>query len=140
MSLTIVGDGEEREALEKEAKDLYFVFSCFQSDTSPFYRQSDVFINPTLGPEGLPLVSLDAMSYGLPCIFSNLPVHKEISDCGESALLFETGNAQSLMKSIELLYDAPEIASAIGIMARTAVETNYSAEVARLRYVQALGL
>lgn len=140
LSLTVVGEGEDREALEKEAENLDVEFVGFRTDTSSFYRRTDVFVNPTLGPEGLPLVSLDAMSYGLPCIFSDLPVHKEITRNGRTALLFESGNAEDLVKSIELLLEAPQLIGKYGQLARQAVEANHGAEFARRRYVEELGL
>lgn len=138
--LTVVGDGEERELLETEAAGLNVRFAGFQANPAPFYKEADVFVNPTMGPEGLPLVSLDAMSYGLPCIFSDLPVHKEISANGQSALLFESGNPESLKRSIELLLGAPRLIGEYGRLARKTVEANHGAETARLRYVQELGL
>ena len=140
LSLTIVGEGEDRADLEKAAAGLNVEFAGFRSDTSSFYKWADVFVNPTLGPEGLPLVSLDAMSYGLPCILSDIPVHKEISLGGQAALLFESGNPESLKDSIEFLLGAPQLINRYGHLARMTVEANHRAETARLRYVQELGL
>lgn len=139
-SLTVVGEGEDRATLEKAAAGLDVEFVGFRRETSPYYKWADVLVNPTLGPEGLPLVSLDAMSYGLPCIFSDIPVHKEISNNGQAALLFESGNPESLRSSIELLLGAPQLKRHYGGLARRMVEANHGAETARLRYVQELGL
>jgi glycosyltransferase involved in cell wall biosynthesis len=140
ISLTVVGEGEDRAALEEAAADLDVHFAGFQSDVNAFYTRTDVFVNPTLGPEGLPLVSLDAMSYGLPCIFSDLPVHKEITRNGEAALLFEAGNPEDLKRTIELLLESPQLIGKYGRLAREAVEINHGAEFARRRYVEELGL
>jgi glycosyltransferase involved in cell wall biosynthesis len=138
VSLTVVGEGEDLDALQKEARNLNVEFAGFHRDTDSFYRRADVFVNPSLGPEGLPLVSLDAMSHGLPCIFSDLPVHKEISESGRTALLFECGNSHDLRRRIELLLSAPELIQKYGGMARKAIETNHSADRARRRYVEEL--
>jgi glycosyltransferase involved in cell wall biosynthesis len=140
VSLTVVGDGEDREVLEKKATNLNVEFAGFRADPSPFYKRSDVFVNPTLGPEGLPLVSLDAMSYGLPCIFSDLPVHKEITGNGKAALLFASGNVEDLVRSIQLLLKSPQLIGKYGWLARELVEASHGAEFARLRYVEELGL
>ena len=51
---------------------------------------------PSMGPEGLPMTSLEAMAHGLPCIFSDLPVHHEITDHGKGAYLFRSGEVESL--------------------------------------------
>lgn len=140
LSLTVVGEGEDREVLEKKAVGLNVEFVGFRSDTSSFYKHADIFVNPTLGPEGLPLVSLDAMSYGLPCIFSDIPVHREITSNGESALLYESGNPEDLMRSIEMLLKTPQLLGKYGRLAREAVETNHRPEFARQRYMEELGL
>ena len=138
--LTVVGEGEDRLLLEQAAKDLPVVFAGFHRDTSSFYRDSDVFINPTLGPEGLPLVSLDAMSHGLPLVLSNIPVHKEITQGGRTALLFTSGDAQSLMECLARLWQAPQDVAEYGQLARAEAEANHSPQIARQRYGVALGL
>jgi len=140
LSLTVVGEGEDRAALETAAEGLSVEFAGFRSDTSSFYKCADVFVNPTLGPEGLPLVSLDAMSYGLPCIFSDIPVHKEITRNGKVALLFESGNPEDLKRSFEQLLEAPQLIREYGQLARETVEANHGPESARQRYVEELGL
>ena len=89
LSLVVVGEGSYRKQLQAEAAGLNVHFAGFQSDPSIFYKDATLFINPSLGPEGLPLVSLEAMACGLPCIFSDLPVHLEISAGGEAAAHFQ---------------------------------------------------
>lgn len=140
VSLTVVGEGEDMDGLQRQARNLNVEFTGFRTDTDTFYKRADVFVNPSLGPEGLPLVSLDAMSHGLPCIFSDLPVHKEISGSGNSALLFESGNSEDLRRRIELLLAAPGLIGKYGRLAREAIETNHGADLARRRYVEELGL
>ena len=54
LSLTIVGEGRYRSELEDEAKGLNVSFAGFQSDPTPYYLNSDIFVNPSIGPEGLP--------------------------------------------------------------------------------------
>lgn len=140
ISLTVVGDGDDRPALEKQSNGLNVHFAGFHKNPASFYRDTDIFINPTLGPEGLPLVSLDAMSYGLPCIFSDIPVHREITQNGTAAILFESGKSEDLKRRLERLLDAPQLIEKYGQLARKAVETKHRPEFARRRYVEELGL
>jgi len=140
VSLTIVGDGEYRQELELQAQGLDVHFAGFQGDTSPFYRDADIFVNPSIGPEGLPLVSLEAMSYGLPCIFSDLRVHSEITNNGEAAMLFHSGDARDLSSTIESLLAEPELLRKYGQLARSVVENRYSPEVARALYLKEIEL
>jgi len=140
VSLTVVGDGPYRSQLEREARQMDVHFAGFQTNPSRFYRDSTVFINPSLGPEGLPLVSLEAMAYGLPCIFSDLPVHREISGEGEAAALFTRGNSESLAEQLRLLLGHEGHRRRYGIAARQLVEQHYSRTVAGQQYIHAFGL
>jgi glycosyltransferase involved in cell wall biosynthesis len=80
------------------------------------------------------------MSYGLPCIFSDIPVHKEITRNGQVAMLFESGNPEDLKRGLEQLLEAPQLIGKYGRLAREAVEANHGPEFARLRYVEELDL
>jgi glycosyltransferase involved in cell wall biosynthesis len=98
--LIIAGEGTYRSHLEELAAGLDIDFIGFHPKPQLYYESCDVFVNPSLGLEGLPLVSLEAMSRGIPCIFSNIPVHAEITDGGRTALLFEAGNVESLRAAL----------------------------------------
>lgn len=140
VALTIVGDGECRPELENQATGLDVRFEGFQKDPSRYYRQADVFINPSVGPEGLPLVSLEAMSYGLPCVFSDLPVHREITGEGRSALLFRSKDASDLSVKIEQLLHSVDMRREFGEQGREAIKARHSPESAQERYLHELGL
>jgi glycosyltransferase involved in cell wall biosynthesis len=136
LSLTIVGEGRYREELEIEANGLNVSFAGFQPDPTPYYRSADIFVNPSIGPEGLPLVSLEAMSHGLTCIFSDLPVHKEITSDGRAALLFRAGDVDDLTAKLECLLDSQPMFAHYGHSARHQVETKHAARGARERYLR----
>jgi glycosyltransferase involved in cell wall biosynthesis len=137
-SLTIVGDGECCDELALQAQGLNVRFTGFQKITTSFYRNADLFINPSMGPEGLPLVSLEAMSFGLPCILSDLRVHREISENGRCALLFRSGDAADLCLKIQSLVAFPTKMRTYGQLGRTAIESKYSADAARINYLEML--
>jgi glycosyltransferase involved in cell wall biosynthesis len=136
LSLTIVGEGRYREELETEAKGLNVTFAGFQADPTPYYLSADVFVNPSIGPEGLPLVSLEAMSHGLTCILSDLPVHKEITSDGQAALLFRAGNVDDLTAKLEELLSSHQLFEHYGRSARQQIETWHVAPSARERYLK----
>lgn len=139
-SLLVVGGGTYRAQLEARAGGLDVRFAGFQPDPSYFYRESTVFVNPSLGPEGLPLVSLEAMAYGLPCIFSDLPVHREISAGGQAAALFKHGDSESLAQQLKLLLSDEVLRRRYGLAARQQIERNYSCPVAAEQYIRTFGL
>ena len=140
VSLLVVGDGSYRPQLEAAANRLDVQFAGFQADPSCFYKDSTVFINPSLGPEGLPLVSLEAMAHGLPCIFSDLPVHREITGGGKAAALFKRGDSDSLTQQLKRLLDSEQRRQSYGLAARQLVEQRYSRRIAAQQYVEAFGL
>jgi glycosyltransferase involved in cell wall biosynthesis len=140
VSLLVVGDGSYRRHLEGLADRLDVHFAGFQPDPSSFYKDSTIFINPSLGPEGLPLVSLEAMAHGLPCIFSDLAVHREITAGGRAAALFELGDSESLAQQLRRLLDSEQRRQSYGLAARQLVEQRYSRRIAAQQYVEAFGL
>lgn len=134
VHLTLVGHGSHEEEMELAAKGLNVTFAGFHIDPSRFYQEADVFVNPSLGPEGLPMANLEAMSFGLPCIFSDLPVHREISGEGSAAALFPSGNAMALRQCIAHIRGDRRGRVALGLRARAFIEERYSEEVARKGY------
>jgi glycosyltransferase involved in cell wall biosynthesis len=75
-TLTIVGDGPERETLQRTARKLnletqvHFAGWVPQRQTVEFYRQSDIFCFPSVREFGGAVV-LEAMAAGLPCIVAD---------------------------------------------------------------------
>ena len=126
VSLLVVGEGSYRRELEGLADRLDVHFAGFQPDPSRFYKDSTIFINPSLGPEGLPLVSLEAMAHGLPCIFSDLPVHREITAGGKAAALFDLGDSESLGQQLNWLLESEQRRQSYALAARQLVEQRYS--------------
>lgn len=140
VQLTVLGDGGYKRKLMEMAAGLDVRFEGFRADTTPYYADADIFINPSYGPEGLPIVSLECMAHGTPSIFSNLPVHAEISDGGRAALLFEVGDAASLREKILSMLGEPELRRELSVNARAIVEAKYSPDAARGGYLNAFGL
>jgi glycosyltransferase involved in cell wall biosynthesis len=137
--LRVVGDGSDRGHLESRAKGLNVHFLGFQSNPANHYRDADIFVMPSLGPEGLPLVTIEAMSHALPCIVSDLPVHKELSS-GGAAMLFACGDSMDLRLRLQTLMNNEAERSAYGAAAYEKVLRRHSPEVARAAYLAAFGL
>jgi glycosyltransferase involved in cell wall biosynthesis len=140
VSLVVVGDGSYRGQLETAARGLNVCFAGFQSDLSRYYTNATVFVNPSLGPEGLPLVSLEAMAHGLPCLFSDLPVHREISNNGRTAALFPSGDRAGLSQRLKQLLDSEAERRSYGHAARQRFEQRYCPAAVAYEYLQAFRL
>jgi glycosyltransferase involved in cell wall biosynthesis len=136
VNLTVVGDGKYRGALEELAKGLDVEFVGFQSDPTPYYEAADIFVMPSLGPEGFPLVALEAMSHALPCLFSDLAVHCEITENGRAAMLFRSGDVNDLREKLSILIQSSSQRAQYSERAYRTIETKYHVAAARRAYLQ----
>ena len=139
VDVTIAGDGRDRASLEENALGVPNVrFTGFQRNLQEFYEHADIFVMPSMGPEGLPITSLEAMAHGLPCIFSDLPVHHEITDHGKGAYLFRSGEVGSLLTGLRELLASPETRQGYAAEAHRIVASRYSEGNVRQAYLRVL--
>lgn len=102
--LVIVGDGyytdEYVARLKEQAKDISsIVFTGFQSgsEISALYSHAFLMCHPS-DNEGLPIVVLEAMSYKLPVLVSDIPEHIDL--ISNSHFLFSHGDVSSLQEKL----------------------------------------
>ncbi len=137
VDVTIAGDGGDRAALEETALGVPNVrFAGFQPNLQKLYENADIFVMPSLGPEGLPITSLEAMAHGLPCIFSDLPVHHEITDHGNGAYLFRCGQFESLLAGLRDLLASPERRRNYAAEAHRIIASRYNEGNVRTAYLR----
>ena len=68
------------------------------------YAHAGVFVLPS-SHEGQPIAVLEAASYGLGCILSDIPAHREIAMAG--ARYFKVGDIASIAKHLDAICAAP---------------------------------
>ncbi|CCO22984.1 glycosyltransferase [Maridesulfovibrio hydrothermalis] len=87
-SLVLLGDGAEREKLEKLVKYLKIedkvIFPGYRSDVPRFMRSTDILVMPS-DYEGLPITHIEALFCGVPAIISRFVPSLEIAS--EASLL-----------------------------------------------------
>ena len=104
--LLIVGDGTQRETIEKKINEYglegrVFITGWVQ-DPYVYYSAFDIYLMPSLS-EGFPLASLEAQANGLPSIFSNHVTELiQLSDM-VYFLPIEQENIQDWVNSIQLM-------------------------------------
>jgi glycosyltransferase involved in cell wall biosynthesis len=127
--LVLVGDGPEREALEKLAAELgvKLVLAGQVSDVKPYYALADVFVLPSES-EGSPNVLLEAMMAGLPILSTNVGGVKETVQDGQEAILVEPNQPQQMREGLLRFKRDPLWATQLGEQARSRVTAERSPE------------
>ena len=87
--LTIVGDGEERENMERMVRDLELSSVCFEGfqQPRPYYERASMLIL-TSEFEGFPLVLAECMSFGVvPVVYGSYSAVYDIIEDGEDGAI-----------------------------------------------------
>jgi len=145
--LLIAGEGPERKALETEAGRLglekkTLFYGGFSRDRLPaLLAASDVFLNPTLRGEGLPLAVAEAMAAGLPCVLSAAGGSVETAVEGESGFFFRPGDVHGAGKALTALLTDRELCRRMGGAARERAAREFDADKMTDAYINlSLGL
>lgn len=97
--LDIVGEGTEEEVYRSliKANNLENRISIhpFTKDIHQYYARSSVYVLASRW-EGMPLVLMEAMAYGLPIVASDIPIATELLEGEGMAMLFERENIRQL--------------------------------------------
>jgi len=88
------------------------------------YSNAYLFVHPSES-EGLPIVVLEAMSFGLPVLASNIRENME-AIAGGHGFSFKNKNVNDLKKKLEHLINSPVLVKEVGIDAKKYVLENYS--------------
>lgn len=109
--LVIVGDSDHedrysRELKEKAGKIENVILTGFLSGQplQEVYSHAGIFVIPS-SHEGLPIVLLEAMSYGLSCIASDIPANKNVKL--DANRFYKVGDVDSMSEKIQEYIDKP---------------------------------
>lgn len=110
VRLCIVGDGPERERLERQSVGYELggriTFTGFRSDAAAFIAHADLVLIPSLH-EGLPYTMLEAIAAGTPIAASAVGGLAETLQQKRTALLFPPGNVAEITAAIKLVATDP---------------------------------
>ena len=102
VGLLIVGDGPEKANLVALAENLKVAGQCiflgYKQKAYRYFKYFDAFGMPSHS-EGFPLAFIEATSFSLPVLVSDLPIFREIVHEGE-AIFAELNNNESMINSI----------------------------------------
>ena len=131
--LTVVGDGTDSNEVRVSASGLPIKFEGFHADCSSFYQKAHLLVFPSFW-EGHPLVPIEAMAHGLPCLLSDIPVNRETADHEQAAELFECGNTEDLAAKIRSLQNDSSRLLSLSEYGVCQVQRHYTKNQAMERY------
>lgn len=127
VRLLVVGDGPDRAACEKMARDLRIAqrvefrgWMPTQEDVLRKIRSAKVFVMNSLS-EGGPRSALEAMAAGMPVVVTQVGVMPDVIDEGKNGY-FTTGEPDDLVLKISALLRDPALRDAIGHNAKMIVD------------------
>lgn len=124
VELWLVGDGPEKNNLERLVKELKLEsavkFWGWQRKTDEFYRQADGFLL-TSDSEGWGMAIIEAASYQLPIIMTDVGCAGEVINNNKSGLVVPVGQINPLIHAMEKILTNPELGRKLGLEAATAI-------------------
>jgi glycosyltransferase involved in cell wall biosynthesis len=128
--LLIVGDGPQREALERQVGEAGLrdrvTFAGQQRDAAPWIAALDVFALPSYANEGVPQALLQAMFARVPCVTTDAGAIPEIARDGETASIVPREDPAALAAAIDALLDDRARAAAQAQRAHAFVSSRYT--------------
>lgn len=143
LTIALVGDGEEREALGRLVRELdldqQVSFLGWRSDVSELVGALDV-LAVTSTSEALPLVVLEAMAAGVAVVSTEVGEIPRVLGDGVAGLLVPSGDAPALAGALIRLARDADLRREMGRAGRTRVCATYSHSVMTDRYLGLYGL
>ena len=125
IKLKLIGDGPLRPSLTKQAQELgiqvEFAGVIPHHELPLHLQKATIFVLPSL-TEGHPKALIEAMSCGLPCLASDSDGNRLLIQHGQTGLLFNNHEEQSLTKALSQFINSKAYAQACGQAARKYVE------------------
>ncbi len=133
---TIIGDGDLREALERQIEELdlaSFVSlagALAREDVRRIVSRATVLCAPCVigadgNRDGLPTVLLEAMALGTPCVSTPVTGIPEVVRDGQTGLMVEEHAPVQCAEALERLLDDPSFARTISRNARDLIEHEF---------------
>lgn len=131
--VTLVGAGPDRESLDALAAALdikdhvTFTGPVGQGEIHAYYDKADIFALPSFA-EGLPVVLMEAMGKGIPCVTTAITGIPELVIDGVNGLLVPASDWEGLADRLQRLIEDPALRKKLGAAARQVVERDYDVQ------------
>lgn len=128
-SLTIAGDGPQRAALMRQARQKgvheSITFAGELANVETLLADADVYVQPS-HQEGLSNAVLEAMATGLPIVATRISGNEDVVTDGDNGMLVPPGNAAALAEALLQMVEQPALARRMGARSRALVEARFS--------------
>lgn len=128
--LAVLGGGDaspwERDLAARGAR-ASVSFEGFVRDVNAVYARAAVLVLPSR-QEGMSNALIEAQSWGVPAVVSDIPANRAVVVNGENGLVTPVSDASALAAGIVRLLDDPSLRSRLGAGARRRVESMYGVD------------
>jgi len=108
IKLILVGDGNFRSKLEKRVRELKLeskiIFTGYQTNIKKYLLTADIFVNPSWY-EGMPNTVIEAMSFGVFLLCSDIHEHRFIIDKNQNGILFDQTSKNDFVQKVLDFYN-----------------------------------
>lgn len=129
--LCLVGDGPDRDHLERFAQELGVVRRClfvgYQTDVARFYSAIDALLLPSVN-EGTPVSVIESLAARRPAVATRVGGTPDVIRDGVDGFLVEVGDAEALSERLAELAADPERRARMGAAGRKRVLGRYAVE------------
>ncbi|MEM7294841.1 MAG: glycosyltransferase family 4 protein, partial [Pseudomonadota bacterium] len=150
-NLTIVGDGQFRQRLENQARELGldskidFVGAVAHAQVPQYLRDADIIVVPSIvaksgDQEGLGLVTIEGMGAGCAAIASDLPAIRDVITDGENGLLIPPNDPRALAVALHSLDQDRDELTRLKRNGATSVTARFDWSSVSKRYVETINL
>jgi glycosyltransferase involved in cell wall biosynthesis len=130
-TLCMVGDGPDRERLERRARELGIVrdtlFLGYQEDVAPLYAAFDALVLPSAN-EGTPVSVIEALASRTPVVATRVGGVPDVVREGEDGFLVGAGDTDALSDRLARLAADPALRERMGDAARARVLPRYAVD------------
>lgn len=141
VRLSVVGDGEDRTALEEAAAPLgervQFLGYQSQDEVAQTLAEADALILPSFA-EGVPVVLMEALASDLPVIATRVAGVQELVEDGVSGFVVAPGDQTALTEAINRLATLPDHGRAMAAHGRAHVQAEFDINIEAARLARLL--
>ena len=130
FKLLLAGDGECRDLIEREIanhklKEKIYLLGIV--NPNEYFQDIDIYVHPSKW-EGLSNSLIEAMSFSIACIASDIPGNREIIQNNKLGILFDDLSPESIAKKIEQLVVDERLRTELGKAASLFVRENFASD------------